>query len=478
MKTLFFIYISIACVNTVFSQQAGLSFSSSDTALQTAFYRAKEMALHYKGKPGDPVGPWYESALPPRYAFCMRDVSHQSLPAEILGMSAANKNMFTLFAKNISASKDWCSYWEINKWGKPAPADYRNDTAFWYNLPANFDILNACWNLYLWTGDKDYISDGAFKNFYSKSANEYIESWVLQPDSLLTRPAHPNAGSSFDINDDFHRCRGLSSYSEGVKDIKVGIDLVAALYRGLLSYAEILKINGKTAEAKQIELKAVPYQQHIDKYWWDKSASRYNTFYSNSGAFGKNEGETFLLWFDALNDSTRKRKTIEHILTEKWNVENMSYFPYLFYKNGYWDEAVHYMLLLTDPATERREYPEVSYGVILGFTNGLMGIQPDARFNRVQTIYKTNIIKTASIKNVPLLGTLISVTHSLKKTEFSNKGKQAVTWRAAFYGSHEKIMVDGKEQKATIEKDEAAKPVSYVDVKVSTGKTVTASIEK
>jgi hypothetical protein len=76
-----------------------------------------------------------------------------------------------------------------------------------------------------------------------------------------------------------------------------------------------------------------------------------------------------------------------------------------------------------------------------------------------------------------LLGTSISVTHSLKKTEFSNTGKQPVTWRAAFYGSHDKIMVDGKMQKATTEKDEAAKSFSYVDVKVNTGKMVTASIE-
>ncbi|MGN6618614.1 MAG: hypothetical protein ACTHJ5_15690, partial [Ilyomonas sp.] len=222
MKRLLLIYLFLACCNLVFSQGVDLSFSSSDTALQTAFYRAKEMALHYKGDPNDPVGHWYESALPPRYAFCMRDVAHQSIPAEILGLSAANKNMFTLFAKNISASKDWCSYWEINKWGNPAPADYRNDTAFWYNLPANFDILNACWNLYLWTGNTDYISNDVFKNFFSKSANEYIENWTLQPDSLLTRSAHPNAGSSFNINDAFHRCRGLPSYSEGVADMKMG----------------------------------------------------------------------------------------------------------------------------------------------------------------------------------------------------------------------------------------------------------------
>ncbi|MGN6616918.1 MAG: hypothetical protein ACTHJ5_07040, partial [Ilyomonas sp.] len=253
--------------------------------------------------------------------------------------------------------------------------------------------------------------------------------------------------------------------------------LVASLYRGLVSYAAILKMNGKKAAAEQVESRAIPYQEHIDSYWWDDVAGGYNTFYSNSGIFGKNEGETFLLWFDALKDSTRKRKTIERILTEDWNVENMSYFPYLFYKNGYWSDALHYMLLLTNPQTERREYPEVSYGVILGFTNGLMGIQPDARFNRVQTIYKTNAIETSSIKNVPLLGTVVSVTHSLNKTAFSNTGKKAVLWRAAFYRQADKIRVNGKVQKAMVGKDEAGNRFSYVEVKVNGGGKLTASIE-
>jgi hypothetical protein len=135
------------------------------------------------------------------------------------------------------------------------------------------------------------------------------------------------------------------------------------------------------------------------------------------------------------------------------------------------------MLLLTNPTTKRREYPEVSYGVILGFTNGLMGIQPDARFNRVQTIYKTNKIKTSSIMNVSLLGTMVSVTHSLKKTTFSNTGKQSVLWRAAFYGQYDKVIVDGKIQEATTEKDETGNVFSYVDVKVNGGGKVTASIE-
>src|SRR5882762_3630834 len=100
----------IHCYLTVLlmGQETGVRFSSSDTALENAFSWAKAMALHYKAAPGDAVGPWYESALPPRFAFCMRDVSHQCIGAEILGMHRENRNMFTKFIRNISASKDWC----------------------------------------------------------------------------------------------------------------------------------------------------------------------------------------------------------------------------------------------------------------------------------------------------------------------------------------------------------------------------------
>ena len=202
---------------------------------ERAFNWAKEMALHHKGNAGDPVGPWYESALPPRDAFCMRDVSHQCIGAEILGLSRENDNMLNLFVSNISGSKNWCSYWEINKYSKPAPEDYRNDKEFWYNLPANFDVLYATQRLYLWTGDKHYINDPAFVSFQEKSVHEYIDSWVLSADSLLKRPAHPNAPIPYNESDPFDRCRGLPSYSEGVPNLRTGVNLVAALYRGLLT---------------------------------------------------------------------------------------------------------------------------------------------------------------------------------------------------------------------------------------------------
>ncbi|HKO80115.1 MAG TPA: hypothetical protein VJU78_06965 [Chitinophagaceae bacterium] len=466
-------YCMLACLYG----QGGVQFASSDTSLQTAFNRAKEMALHYKGKPSDPVGPWYESALPPRYAFCMRDVSHQSIGGEILGLHKENKNMLTLFVKNISASKDWCSYWEMNRLGKPAPEDYRNDKEFWYNLNANFDLLTACWKLYLWTGDEEYIKGKLFETFHNKSVTDYIASWVLDPDSLLTRPAHPNAAVPFNDKDAFHRCRGLPSYSEGVPNIKMGVDLIGAIYRGLLSYSAILQTSRQQKKAELYSRKAKTYQQRIEADWWDDTASLYHTYYSNNNQFGKDEGETFLLWFDALEVSTRKQKTIQHLLSREWGIENLSYFPLIMYQNGHADKAYDYMLHLTDPSTERREYPEVSFGVIKGFVEGLMGIDPDARFNRVSTLYRSSKETTSTIDNVPLLKTFISVTHNgPKQSSLTNAGKKAVIWRAKFPGDHISIYVNKKPAKVRKERDWLGNIISFTDVIVEPGKVININV--
>lgn len=476
MKKIFVLLISCCTLAGVYGQE-GIGFTSSDTSLQTAFSRAKEMALHYKGKPGDPVGPWYESALPPRSAFCMRDVSHQSIAGEILGLHEENKNMFTLFTKNISATKDWCSYWEMNRLGKPAPEDYRNDEEFWYNLNANFDVVTACWKLYLWTGDEEYIKGRLFENFHNKSAADYIASWVLYPDSLLKRPAHPNAPVPFNDKDAFHRCRGLPSYSEGVPNIKMGIDLIAAIYRGLLSYSAMLHTIGQHKKAELYVQKAKAYQQRMDADWWDTTSSLYHTYYSNNNQFGRDEGETFLLWFDALKDSTRKQKTIQNLLSKEWNIENLSYFPLIMYQNGYADKAYDYMLHLTDPSTQRREYPEVSFGVIKGFVEGLMGIDADARFNRVSTLYRSNKETASTVNNVPLLKTSISVTHkSSKQSSLTNAGKKAVTWRAKFSGDCTSIYVNHKPAKKREEKDWLGNIISFTDVMVEPGKLITIKV--
>jgi len=461
-------------IGWITAQPAGVHFSSPDTALQNAFDLAKQMALHYRGQPGDAVGPWYESALPPRYAFCMRDVSHQCIGAEILGMHPENINMFSKFVSNISASKDWCTFWEMDKYNRPAPADYKSDTEFWYNLNANFDLTDACWRTYLWTGDTMFLRDPAFLNFYSRSYNEYIDRWILQADSLLTRPGYPNAPRPFDSTNAFHRCRGLPSYSEGVHNLKMGIDLVAAIYRGMLSYASFLKANNQSGKADLLVKKASAYRKSIDAFWWDEKESLYNTHYTNDRQFGKGEGETFLLWFDALQDSTRERKTIEHLLGMDLNVENQSYLPLQLYRHGYWQKARDRMIYLASPSTERREYPEVSFGIVEAFVQGLMGVEADALSRTVSSIYRSNNATGAELQDLPVLNTVINMRHSGKNSSHVlNKGKYAFTWKAMFYGSFGTAVINNKKTPLKKEKDSSGNAVSFITTRVAPGQRIT-----
>src|SRR5215204_3339035 len=97
--------------------------SSIDETLNRGWEWAVAQAMDYV-RAGDPVGDWYEAALPGRNAFCMRDVAHQSAGAQALGLRQETKNMLLRFAENIAESRDWCTYWEITGDNQPAPVDY------------------------------------------------------------------------------------------------------------------------------------------------------------------------------------------------------------------------------------------------------------------------------------------------------------------------------------------------------------------
>jgi len=452
---------------------AQVSFTSSDKDIERAFTWAKEMALHYKGAETDPVGPWYEAALPTRYAFCMRDAAHQSVGAEILGMGSENQNMFKLFAKNISAEKNWCSYWEINKWGKPAPADYRNDKEFWYNLPANFDVLFATWRLYQWTGNKYYINDPTFIRFQQKTVGEYIDTWVLAADSLLKRSAHLHTPIPYNGKDNFQSCRGLPSYSEGIPDMKTGVDLVAALYRGLQTYADILASKGLHTEAKVYGRKAEQYRQALEADWWNNKEGSYYAYYGGNDKFSNDNPGPFLLWFDALKDTARVRANLAQIAATNINIETTSYLPFLFYNNGDWATARKYILYLSDPATPRREYPEVSFGVIEGIVQGLMGIIPDGQAGTISTLFKSTSGGTASVNNLPVLQTTVNLSHiNNHRSVITNLGHRSFKWKAIFTGNYKHAAVNNVILATKLETDKQGKAISWVKVVVKPGRHV------
>jgi hypothetical protein len=466
---------------------------SSDQRLVAGFDWAKQQALAYVFT-GDPVGNWYEAALPGRSAFCMRDVSHQSIGAQVLGLAAFNRSMLHKFAASISESRGWCGYWEINKDDKPAPADYKDDQDFWFNLPANFDVVNTCYQAYQWTGDATYLNDPIFLNFYQRTLNDYIRYWDKDENGIPE--GSPEYGH-----------RGIGSYDEDSRiHIKIGSDLIAAEYAAYLAYANILELRHVSAQAATLRAKAAALRQSFNKNWWNHQLRAFNSAILSDGTmYFARTASSAPLWFGLIvpgeklqhelklvtnlnpsvassqqggkqNESVKTATELTQLLAVP-GVEEMSYLPEVAYRYGEDECGYAALLALTDPALKRREYPEVSFSAIRTVAVGAMGIDPDASNRVVKTrSHLTADTPFAMLENVPVFDNQISVTHKgLVESTFIIQAGPSVEWKAAFAGTFGTLWVNGKSTAAQIEPDLAGNPESFVIVHVETGHKITAT---
>ena len=453
--------------------ESRLELRTSDAKLAAAFAWAKGQALDYvfpAAVYGDPVGDWYEAALPSRFAFCMRDVSHQATGAHVLGLTEFNLNMLRKFAAGLAPSRRYASYWEIDKWNRPAPVDYKNDRDFWYNLPANFDVMDACWRQYLWTANRVYLEDAAFRDFYRLSAADYIAAWDHDGDGV---PDHRFVDGN----------RGLGSYDEGQLSDRtaIGADLLAAQARAFLSYAAALRLMGENASAGTLEARAAALRQRFAEEWWLRSFGRFPSLMLEDGTFDEHEWfwhGLFSLYAGFIEPGLAREKTLAGLLErEADNVETESYLPEVFYRYGRDKNAYAEILKLADPAKKRREYPEVSFALLGAIAAGTMGIEPEAGGRVVATRSRlTPATDWAELAGVPVLGNVIDVRHELRgRSVLTNRSGPAITWRAEFFPPLKELAVDGRPMTAFEGEDEAGMPVSWVVVEVLPGRAVTVS---
>jgi hypothetical protein len=474
---------------------AKLVFQSSNPDLNKAFEWAKRQALAYAFE-DDPVGPWYEAALPGREAFCMRDVSHQSMGAHVLGLARHTKNMLMKFAENISESKDWCSYWEINRYGLPAPVDYVNDVEFWYNLPANFDVLDCCYRMYLWTGDRVYIDHPVFLNFYERTVKDYVERWDLGLDGIMTRQRILNTRGRPDPKNRFQTNRGIPSYDEGGTDFTVALDQLAIQYAGYLAYARIHQHRGNLEEANEFLTKAKEMKAFLNDTWWDAGSKRYYSHMDLEHRLVHDDYATAVPYYGATDDGVKINAVVDGLVrtlseTPPLHVEVQSHLPQIFYRYGRPEPAYEVLLELTQ--RDRREYPEVSFSVVGSFVTGLMGIELEAR-SPTEALVKghhvdqilttlpqlTSSTAWAELRHVPVRANDISVRHDgSQKTTLTNNRGPSFLWKARFMGTHETLLVNGEPFKATRDELFSDGPkISWVRVTMGAGEQMTVGIPK
>ncbi len=451
-----------------------VELTSSDPRLVKSFQWAKARALGY-AYTGDGVGDWYDSTAGERYAFCMRDTSHQSVGAAVLGLMGHTRNMLRRFAASIAASRDWCGFWEINKDGFPAPVDYVDDKHFWYCLPANFDVMHAAFQQFLWTGDESYF-DAVFSEFYDRSVTDYVSAWDPHKDGIME--SDPKAAR-----------RGIPSYHQEKPRGLIGGDLVAEQYVGYLTYAAIEELKGRRGSlsqklADEYRVKAQALRVRYNTDWWSQLQSRYysemladHTYYDGYiaviNAYVLRSGITEDgLKTEAALDSLEKNKP-EYLQTE-------SLFAEILFKYGRNEAAYANLLELMDPTFQGRGMPEIVFAAVGATGQGLMGISPDARGWTVETLPRLpKQVSWAKLAHVPVLRNQIAVEHrGTSETIITNETGPLFQWKATFPASAPcqtaRLLIDGLPVKGVCAFGANRQPLVSAVIPVKPGQTRTA----
>ena len=411
-----------------------VTFNSNNEKLYRGFAWAKAQADTYV-RDGAAMGPCYEAALPGRDAFCMRDVSHQSVGAHCLGLTTHNRNMLEAFARAISESKDWCSWWEITSEGKPAPVDYTNDSDFWYNLPANFDVLDTASRLYDLTGDRGYLLSPAMENFFVRTIENYIPRWDRDGDGIVDR-----------VDSDGRR--GIASYEEaGTMGYGCAADALSLEYLAYLAAARMYKMKGNDGRESACQKEAERLQSIFSDEWWGEEKQRFYEFRLKDGSFSPQRSDDNIMT-PLRTGIIRDRHQIDGQLAclmasePSMIIEIRSYLPMLLWKHRRDEDAMRVWLKMTAEDYPRREYPEVSYAAVEALFCGYMGISADADKSLLSTRSAAADGEWAEAVGFPLWGGTVDLRHDGKsKSMLTNRTGRDLTWQAELSNGMKTVLV-------------------------------------
>lgn len=464
----------ISVRSLVSSPPGAIALDSSDSRLVEIFQGAKQRAMSYVYT-GDPVGDWYDSTAGTRYAFCMRDVSHQRLGAAALGLTTHTRNMLRRFAASIARNRDWAGYWEINKDGFPAPVDYRGDNNFWYCLPANFDLMRASYQEFLWTGDQSYF-DVIFSDFYDRTVTSYVDAWDRDRDGVME--------SSPELTE-----RGIASYYQDDPRPATGADLLAAQYIGYLTYATIQERKGEQGSlskklAEQYRAKAQALRTRFNTQWWNTEQNRYFSSLFHNGKFNSDyiaDSNVYSLRFGITEEGPKTEAALDSMekFQPKYN-QAFSYYPEVLYEYGRNESAYRILQQLANPESAAAAMPEVSFALVGAIVSGMMGVSPDAPHAAIETLPRLpKSLAWVELAKLPVLQNQLTIRHNgTLETALSNEVGPLIYWKASFAVptnvSSGTILVDGVPTRATVEHRANRQITVSVVIPVKTGASHTA----
>jgi hypothetical protein len=350
------------------------AFSSSDEALNEGYAWATAQALAWVQTGRDGAMPSYWAGLTDRPMFYSRDLAHQALGGHLLGLDVENHAMLEHFVASATPERGHYPLWAFLFDGTAAEIDYRGDDDFVRETPVVFELVERILEQYLWTGDRRYLDDQVFREYFRGSATRFVELHDIHGTGIA---GEQGTGDIF---------RGSPTYNEGSRapGLQVAGDGIASQWAAMQAIATIL---GRADDASAADLaahagrEAARIKAHFESDWWSEALGRYVTGIGAEAPVVDFAYEPS--WFPAIKgimDAGRRASAQLDYLDAAIradlppNIEAMTYVPEAFLAYGRDVEALHWIRHLI---ASRADYPEVSYCVVSQLLTGLTGLRPE-----------------------------------------------------------------------------------------------------
>jgi hypothetical protein len=481
-----------------------IQVQTSNKKLEQAFKWAVEMALSHvqtgksgivdrweKGAGSGNVAyiPCYWGGYNSRTAFYSRDICHQVAGGHLLNLQLENFTMLREFAKTSTAERKWFPLWALNFDGSSFKLDHRSDFDFVREVPAAFELVDKAYQLYLWTGNKNYITDNSLWNYYVRIVDDFI---------TLHDTRIPNGVAEGDGSGDIFKGTATFNEESGIPLVEAG-DGIACQYRAFDAFAMMAKARGNKALFTKYKSKADDLKTYFNTKWAVKPDKKnlvrgYNLKGEALTNWGK-ENSWFMLMKGIAAPSERTQNYIDFVdasasskTGKPSNIEARSYLPETFFMNNRikqgwkWMEDIINNIDIQFPVSKTTgdgNYPEISFVLVSNVVEGLMGVEPNAPEKILASISRLpEAIPDLMVKNVNIGNALFTLSHSAgKKTVLIyQSGHSSFTWEVRFYGHYDVIKVNGLPKKAQNKLLNGAK-ISFLKVQIKPGDTIEATVD-
>ncbi|MEV6126465.1 hypothetical protein AB0M05_06515 [Streptomyces violaceusniger] len=418
---------------------------------------------HRSGTGTGTYGPAYWAGYAHRSAYYSRDFAHQLGGAAVLGLGAENKAMLRSYAASATAEHRYYPVWSLNfDTGTAHAIDYHGPDDFVREVPATFELVEKANEAYRWSGDRAYLDDTAFWDYYRHATEEFVDLHDGTKDNGKVKVAEGTGKGIF---------AGAASYNEeGDEHLAEAGDGIAAQYQAYRALAELARDKGDRALAAASAARAERLKEYFNATWSGSGSGAsmvraYRTDGTALTGWGK-ENSWFMPMKGIIDPGPRNDAYLDYIDEQASgsgrpvNIEALTYLPDTFFRHNRADTAWKWMRHIYDQRNTQHtvtrqgpngDYPEVSFTLLSQTVQGLMGVAPDAPRRSLTTQSRLpSGMDWLKLDQLRIGKNTFSLRHdgTTSSTLAHTSGGAAYTWEARFPGRHGRITVDGKRRTA------------------------------